>query len=225
MRWPPWSSATVKRRPTEAAGKHASASHRVRIVGGRWKRTPLSVPQVAGLRPTPDRVRETLVNWLGQDLSGLRCLDAFAGSGALGLEAASRGAAHVLMIERDRVALAAIRSAIERLGGTQAQVELVSGDALAEMQRRSAVGERFDLVFLDPPFGDEALLVEALRRLPPLLAPGALVYVETAEAWPGSDPPAQFRVARAGRAGAVHYHLLVHEPDAGDVTAAKELQA
>ncbi len=200
----------------------------MRIVGGRWKRTPLSVPAVAGLRPTPDRVRETLFNWLGQDLSGLRCLDAFSGSGALGLEAASRGAAHVLMIERDRVAMAAIRSAIERLGATPAQIELVAGDALAEMRRRAGAGERFDLVFVDPPFGDEALLTEAMRRLPPLLAPGALVYVECATAWPESAAPgsqAQFRVVRAGRAGAVHYHLLVHETDAGDGTAAKELQA
>lgn len=216
----------------------------MRIVGGRWKRTPLSVPAVAGLRPTPDRVRETLFNWLGQDLTGLRCLDAFAGSGALGFEAASRGAAQVVMIERDRVALAAIRSAIERLGDPQAQVELVAGDALVEMQRRAAAGERFDLVFVDPPFGDEALLAEALRRLPPLLAPDALVYVESATAWPqevatgalentasllgtgasGKAPQAQFRVVRAGRAGAVHYHLLVHEPDAGHGAAAKELQ-
>jgi len=218
----------VKRRPTEPAGKHASASHRVRIVGGRWKRTPLTVPSTADLRPTPDRVRETLFNWLGQDLWGQRCLDAFAGTGALGLEAASRGAARVVMIERDRAALAAIRAAIERLGATQ--VELVAGDALAELHRRAAAGERFDLVFVDPPFGDEALLAEAMRRLPPLLAPDALVYVESAAPWPVAAaaslaPWAQFRVVRAGRAGAVHYHLVVHEPDAGDGAAAKELQA
>ncbi|MFP5405697.1 MAG: RsmD family RNA methyltransferase, partial [Gammaproteobacteria bacterium] len=119
-------------------------SHKVRIVGGAWKRTPLTVPDVPGLRPTPDRVRETLFNWLGQSLDGLRCLDAFAGSGSLGLEAASRGAARVVMIERDRIALAGIRRAIERLGAQQ--VELLSGDAIAAFDRLVRAGERFDLV-------------------------------------------------------------------------------
>jgi len=202
-RWRRSSSATVSRQRAEPA-------HRVRIVGGAWKRTPLQVPDAPGLRPTPDRVRETLFNWLGQTLDGLRCLDAFAGSGALGLEAASRGAARVLMIERDRVALAAIRRAIERLGASQ--VELVAGDALAEIVRRAVAGERFDLVFLDPPFG-QGLADEALRRLGPLLAPGARVYVESEAPLVA---PAGFHVVRADRAGHVHYHLLAVDGDVHD---------
>jgi len=201
------------------AGGHrprgAEVPHRVRIVGGDWKRTPLRVPDVPGLRPTPDRVRETLFNWLGQSLAGLRCLDAFAGSGALGLEAASRGASRVLMIERDRAALAAIRDTIARLGAGD-RVELVAGDALAEIDRRAAAGERFDLVFLDPPFGG-GLAARALARLAPLLAPGASVYVESEAP---VEPPEGMALARSGRAGQVHYHLFVEA--AGDGRAGPE---
>lgn len=195
----------------------------MRIVGGAWKRTPLKVPDVPGLRPTPDRVRETLFNWLGQSLDGLRCLDAFAGSGALGLEAASRGAARVLMIERDRAALAAIRDTVDRLGAAD-RVELAAGDAFVEFGRRAKAGERFDLVFLDPPFG-EGLAGKALARLAPLLAPEARVYVES-EA-PLAPPPG-FELARAGRAGQVHYHLFVWAdeagPDAGQAGASADEQ-
>jgi 16S rRNA (guanine(966)-N(2))-methyltransferase RsmD len=181
----------------------AGAPQRVRIVGGAWKRTPLRVPEVPGLRPTPDRVRETLFNWLGQSLDGWHCLDAFAGSGALGLEAASRGAARVLMIERDRTAAGAIADTIHRLGAAR-QVELVQADALVELARRAGSAERFDLVFLDPPFG-EGLAGKALARLSPLLSPGALVYVEDDAP---VVPPAGFVLVRSGRAGHVHYHLF-----------------
>lgn len=183
--------------------------HKLRIVGGAWKRTPLFVSAIGGLRPTPDRVRETLFNWLGQKLDGLRCLDAFAGTGALGLEAASRGAAWVVIIERDRRALAAIRRFTERLGA--GQVELVAADALVEFDRRIHAGERFDVVFLDPPFG-EGLLDRALARLPALLAPRARIYAESETAL---DPVAGFHVVRAGRAGRVHYHLLMQDDDIG----------
>ncbi|MBN9460555.1 MAG: 16S rRNA (guanine(966)-N(2))-methyltransferase RsmD [Burkholderiales bacterium] len=195
-------SARGGARAPHPGGAHA---HRVRIVGGRWKRTPLAVPDVPGLRPTPDRVRETLFNWLGQTLDGRSCLDPFAGSGALGLEAASRGARRVVMIERDRSALAVIRAAIERLGA--AQVELVAGDALEALARLARAGERFDLVLLDPPF-DAGLLEPALARLPPLLAPGARVYVEAGA--PLAVPPG-WRIERAARAGHVHYHLICRD--------------
>ena len=206
MRWQPSWSATVNRRRAEPGARPpgAAAPHRVRIVGGAWKRTPLRVPDLPGLRPTPDRVRETLFNWLGQTLDGLRCLDAFAGSGALGLEAASRGAARVLMIERDRTALAAIRDTVNRLGAGD-RVELAGGDAFVEFGRRAAAGERFDLVFLDPPFAT-GFAEKALARLAPLLAPGARVYVESETS---VAPPPGFELARAGRAGQVHYHLFV----------------
>jgi len=196
-------------RPASATARPAArgAPHRVRIVGGTWKRTPLVVPDVPGLRPTPDRVRETLFNWLGQSLDGKSCLDPFAGSGALGLEAASRGARRVVMVERDRTALAAIRAAIERLQATQ--VELVAGDAFDAIAHLARAGERFDLVLLDPPFG-EGLAERVLPLLPALLAPGARVYVETGTRF---DAPAGWRVERAERAGNVHYHLLRRDDD------------
>ena len=193
----------MKRASRPAGG----APQRVRIVGGDWKRTPLKVPDLPGLRPTPDRVRETLFNWLGQSLEGWRCLDAFAGTGALGLEAASRGAAQVLMVERDRVAASAIAETLVRLGA-QGRVELVVADAFAEVDRRARAGQKFDLVFLDPPFG-AGLAVRMLERLSGeaqrLLAPGALVYVEDEAP---VTPPAGFELLRADRAGHVHYHLF-----------------
>jgi 16S rRNA (guanine966-N2)-methyltransferase len=172
---------------------------RVRIVGGRWRSRRLTVAGVEGLRPTPDRVRETLFNWLGQELGGLACLDLYAGSGALGFEAASRGAARVLMIERDRAALRMLER--NRAALDAAQIEIVRADALAWL--RSA-GERFDVVFVDPPYAQRALR-RVLAALPPRLAPGALVYAES-DAWPDLDD--DWRVARRGRAGRVDYRLL-----------------
>jgi 16S rRNA (guanine(966)-N(2))-methyltransferase RsmD len=195
-----------------ARGSASGAPQRVRIVGGAWKRTPLAVPDVPGLRPTPDRVRETLFNWLGQTLEGRSCVDPFAGSGALGLEAASRGARRVVMVERDRVALAAIRAAIERLHA--AQVELVAGDAFEVLARLARAGERFDLVLLDPPFG-QGLVERALPLLPALLAPEALVYVETDTAF---EPPPGWRIARRDHAGNVHYHLIHRDEPRGPAT-------
>jgi 16S rRNA (guanine(966)-N(2))-methyltransferase RsmD len=192
------------------------ARQRVRIVGGRWKRTPLAVPDVPGLRPTPDRVRETLFNWLGQDLAGLRCLDLFAGTGALGLEAASRGAAEVRLVESDRRARAALREAIERLGAVQ--VTLAGNDALAELAEARAQGRRFDLVFLDPPFHHQ-WLQRVLPLLPPLLAQPAAIYVEAEAALSPDEVRAAlgpgWEIARADRAGQVFYHLLrcIRQPD------------
>ena len=187
----------------------AAGAHRVRIIGGAWKRTPLVVPDVPGLRPTPDRVRETLFNWLGQDLSGLACLDAFAGTGALGLEAASRGAAPVWLVEPEQRAQAAIAAAVARLHADQ--VRLVRGDALHAIERAREEGRRFDVVFLDPPFG-QGWLARVVPALPPVLAPGARLYVE-AEAPLGADDLARWlgpgaEVLRSARAGQVFYHLL-----------------
>ncbi len=193
-----------------AGGRNAgSAARRVRIVGGRWKRTPLSVPDVEGLRPTPDRVRETLFNWLGQDLEGLDCLDLFAGTGALGLEAASRGAQRVLLVESDRRAASAIASVLERLDARG--VTLLRADALSAIADARDAGRRFDLVFLDPPFG-HGWLERVLPLLPPVLAPGARVYVESDAALPDQALDdlmgTGWRVVRADRAGQVFYHLL-----------------
>lgn len=198
----------MTRPPGAAAAASGARAHRLRIVGGQWKRTPIAVPDVVGLRPTPDRVRETLFNWLGQRLDGRRCLDLFAGTGALGFEAASRGAAQAVLVERDRRAAAAIAATIERLRADR--VRLVCADAFDALRRFARAGERFDVVFVDPPFG-EALHARALAALAPVLAPGALVYVESGEAF---EAPAGWRVEREGRAGQVRYHLMSRQADA-----------
>jgi 16S rRNA (guanine(966)-N(2))-methyltransferase RsmD len=182
----------------------AAARHEVRIVGGRWKRSKLPVADRPGLRPTPDRVRETLFNWLGQDLNGWRVLDAFAGSGALGFEAASRGAARVLLLERDAALVRALRDARTRLQADAVQVEAV--DALAWMARAEAAA--FELVLLDPPF-DADLFASALAAAAPLVAAAGFIYLEAPIEW--TEPPAGFALHRHGRAGAVHYHLLRRE--------------
>ena len=175
-------------------------AHEVRLIGGLWKRSKLPVADRPGLRPTPDRVRETLFNWLGQDLTGWRCLDAFAGSGALGFEAASRGAAEVLLLERDADLVRSLRASKQRLGAKALSVE--PADALAWMAR--CAPDRFDLVFLDPPF-DAGWLATAQDRAAALVVPGGFLYVESGQD-PGT-PPAGFEPWRSGRAGAVHHSL------------------
>ena len=176
----------------------------VRIVGGQWKRSKLPVADVPGLRPTPDRVRETLFNWLGQNLSGWRCLDAFAGSGALGFEAASRGAAEVVLVERDRTQVAALNAVKQRLDAVHLRVE--NADALAWMARCAPAS--FELVFIDPPF-DAALVEPALGAAARLIVAGGFVYVESGAALePQAWVPKGLALHRQGRAGAVHFHLL-----------------
>jgi 16S rRNA (guanine966-N2)-methyltransferase len=173
--------------------------NRVRIVGGEWRSRLIAFPPRRDLRPTPDRVRETLFNWLGQDLSGAACLDLFAGSGALGFEAASRGARRVVMVERDPVvfrALAASRTAL-----TAAAVELAQADALEFLRVDAGV---YDIVFLDPPFSS-GYWPRLAPLLPPRLAPGAFVYHESAQS---DDLPPGWEMWRQGRAGRVKYQLL-----------------
>jgi 16S rRNA (guanine966-N2)-methyltransferase len=171
----------------------------VRLIGGRWKRSKLPVLDRPGLRPTPDRVRETLFNWLGQDLAGWRVLDAFAGSGALGFEAASRGAREVVLLERDAVIARSLAASKERLHADALAVHAT--DALAWMA--SAAHGRFDLVMLDPPFdaGLHGTATEAALRL---LSPGGWLYVESGEAL---EPPDGCQTHRHLQAGAVHAHL------------------
>jgi len=181
----------------------AGQGNRVRIIGGEWRRRVLRFPDAQDLRPTPDRVRETLFNWLGQDLTGLTCLDLFAGSGALGLEAASRGARLVVMIERDPHAFKALLENAKLLHARS--VELLRADALEFL---ASDARAYDVVFLDPPYAmrDRTPL---LMRVRPRLAPGASVYFETPEPVP---LPAGWEVVRDGRAGAVHYQLLRISP-------------
>jgi 16S rRNA (guanine(966)-N(2))-methyltransferase RsmD len=172
----------------------------VRIIGGAWRSRLISFPAERGLRPTPDRVRETLFNWLGQDLSGKRCLDLFAGSGALGFEALSRGAAEVVSVEHSRAAAAALRENAARLDARGWR--LVVGDALHFLRDPGA--GRFDVVFVDPPY-DSGLAAATLARLPAVLAPGAAVYVESNGP---IEPGAPWHVRKQARAGSVHYRLL-----------------
>ena len=178
--------------------------HEVRIIGGRWKRTKLAVLDRPGLRPTPDRVRETLFNWLGQDLTGWRCLDAFAGTGALGFEAASRGAAEVVMLERDSKLLRHLHEVRERLKAEQVHIE--GADALTWMARCEA--GRFELVLLDPPF-DAGLFDAALSAAARLPVAGGFLYLEANVEWPSESLEAiGLRPVRHARAGAVHAQLL-----------------
>ena len=180
----------------------------VRIIGGSWKRSKLPVADRPGLRPTPDRVRETLFNWLGQDLSGWRCLDAFAGSGALGFEAASRGAAEAVLVERDPALVALLSAAKARLGAEAVRIE--RGDALQWMARAAADG--FELVMLDPPF-DAPLALPAMAAAARIVTPGGFVYVEAPTAIAGEPVAAAgLEPWRAARAGNVHFHLFRRPP-------------
>jgi len=174
----------------------------VRIVGGRWKRSTLPVLERPGLRPTPQRVRETLFNWLGHDLAGWVCLDAFAGTGALGFEAASRGAGQVVMLEREPALLEALRSVKARLQADAVTIE--RADALAWM--RAATQRRFDLILLDPPFEQALLLESAIEAAAHLVAGDGFIYVEADKPLSAAAPG--FALWRHDRAGAVWFHLL-----------------
>ena len=189
-------------RTAHSSGEGRQLPREVRIIGGQWKRSKLPVTDAPGLRPTPDRVRETLFNWLGQDLSGWRCLDAFAGSGALGFEAASRGADEVVLLERDRRLAASLTETKIRLKAEALRVEAV--DALGWMARCAPAS--FELVFIDPPF-DAALVQPALVAALRLVVPQGFIYVEAGEPL-GVGLLGGLSVHRHGRAGAVHFHLL-----------------
>jgi len=172
---------------------------RIRITGGEWRSRLIQVAGAPGLRPTPDRVRETLFNWLGQDLGGLRCLDLFAGSGILGFEAASRGADYVALVERARPAFTALQ---KHADGLECQrLELFCCDAL---KFAPSSARRFDLLFLDPPYG-QGWLARIEPRLDELAAPGARLY---AEAEMPLERLGRWSVVKQGRAGQVFFHLL-----------------
>ncbi len=187
-----------------------ASANEVRLIGGQWKRSKLQVLDKPGLRPTPNRVRETLFNWLGQDLSGWRCVDVFAGSGALGFEAASRGALKVVLVERDAALVRCLRDSQSRLKALSVHVE--AGDGLAYLQR-CAKGS-VDLVFIDPPF-EANLFDSALATAGPALADGGWVYLEADRVFTEALlQGAGWRLHRAGRAGAVFFHLLQRSTEA-----------
>ena len=178
-------------------------SNQVRIIGGHWRSRVIRFPDAPGLRPTPDRLRETLFNWLGQDLTGKTCLDLFAGSGALGFEAASRNAREVVMVERDAGVHRALRETHAVLAASQVELRRADAESFVKTDAR-----RYDVVFLDPPFG-QGLLPKLLDALRPRLADDAQVYVEAEAA---IDPPAGFEILRRTRAGQVHGLLIKYSP-------------
>lgn len=173
--------------------------NKVRIGGGEMRSRMISFPDVEGLRPTPDRVRETLFNWLGQTLYGRDCLDLFAGSGVLGFEAASRGAGRVVMIERNRAAFKALQENVGKL-----RCENVFVHPLDALEFASRDTHRYDVIFLDPPFQSD-YLSKLLAILPPRLKENGLVYVESGKA---IAIPAPWKVIRSGKAGQVYYQLI-----------------
>jgi 16S rRNA (guanine966-N2)-methyltransferase len=193
---------------------HKSSSqgpNRLRIIGGRWRGSRIVFPPLAAIRPSPDRVRETLFNWLQQQIVGARCLDLFAGSGALGLEALSRGAAHVTFVDREPQIGRHLSQTLERLGSRDATV--VVEDAQRFLSRPA---QPFDIVFLDPPF-DSGVLEQVGGRLQGWLAPGGYVYVECPAERSLALLPAHWAVQRTKRAGQVGYHLLRASDPANEV--------
>ena len=198
----------MNKKPPRPAAPAAHAAHEVRIIGGQWKRSKLPVVDRPGLRPTPSRVRETLFNWLGHNLSGWRCVDAFAGTGALGLEAGSRGAAAVTLVEQDPLLCKSLQGTVLRLKAGGIRVE--RGDGVAALRQRA--GQGLELVFLDPPFADganAALFGAALQAARQAVGEQGLIYLEAPRSW-AEDELAQIglRAHRQGRAGLVHFHLL-----------------
>ena len=195
-------SKHAKDKPAAAAVPKGAGE--IRIIGGQWKRTRLPVAQRPGLRPTPDRVRETLFNWLGQDLAGWRCLDAFAGTGALGLEAASRGAASVLLVENDAALVAQLQVLQAKLQASAVRVQ--RGDGVSALKQ--ATPASLDLVLLDPPF-DGPFFEPALQAGAQAVAAAGFIYLEAPRAWADEELAAHGLVLyRHLKAGAVHAHLL-----------------
>ena len=191
----------TKLRPITSTG---SPSHELRIIGGQWKRSKIKVIDLPGLRPTPDRVRETLFNWLGQDLSSWRCVDAFAGTGALGFEAASRGAQSVLMFEQDAQLVSMLSETQKRLAASAVKVQ--KGDALMALTRIAPCS--LDVVFLDPPF-EADFFESALELAAKAVAPEGWVYLEAPKKWEAQAlAPCGLMVVKYMKAGAVHAHLL-----------------
>lgn len=207
----------MQKKPAKVPVHRAPPPQQVRIIGGAWKRTPLPVLDALGLRPTPDRVRETVFNWINHLWDGnwadAACLDLFAGSGALGFEAASRGASAVTMIDSHTPVVRQLDAVKARLKADTVQV--LRGDAMASAQNFALRGQRFKLVFLDPPYQQE-YLSRSLPLCAGLLEPGGLVYAEAGAPLPftpedGSPAPdwlAPWEAIRADKAGVVHFYLL-----------------
>ncbi len=202
----------TKRKNSSARGegRQAGGGQRVRVIGGQWRGRGIEFPASAALRPTPDRVRETLFNWLQSDVVGSRCLDLFAGSGALGIEALSRGAAEVVFVENDATAASSIEASLERFQTDSGRV--VQSDAFRFL---CGAVQPFDIVFLDPPYASRALasLCAKLDEAGWVRA-GGLVYLEDAASAGPPELPPGWTLLRSKRAGDVGYHLARREPPA-----------
>ncbi len=196
----------VKRPKTgKVVARKAKPPGEIRIIGGLYKRSKLPVPNKPGLRPTPDRVRETLFNWLGQDLSGWRCADVFAGTGVLGFEAASRGATDVLLCEQDAGLLPQLQALKTRLNAGAVRIE--RGDGLSALRRLLAGSQQ--LIFLDPPY-ESSLFEPALQAAAKAIGDTGLIYLEAPRPWLDEELQTMgLQLHRSGRAGAVHFHLLI----------------
>ncbi len=210
----PRKPASKPAKPAKVPVHGPQHSHQVRIIGGSWKRTPLPVLSASGLRPTPDRVRETVFNWINHQRDGnwatAQVLDLFAGSGALGFEAASRGAHSVMMVDSLSPVVQQLENIKQKLHADA--VQILRGDALAVAQSAASRGQRFDLIFLDPPY-QQNFIERCLPLCSKLLNEGGLVYVESGAALAfaeGETPEwmAGWEVIRADKAGMVHFHLL-----------------
>ena len=192
----------------------------VRIIAGDWRGRRIRFPAAPGLRPTSDRRRETLFNWLAPDLPGARCLDLFAGSGALGFEAASRGAARVVLVESSREVAAAL-AASRRALGAESRTEVIHARATRYLARAA---EPFDIVFLDPPFAQPALVGDACQRLASgWLAPGAWVYLEVAAHEERPRVPEQWQLRRELASGDAHALLYRARARDGGITGDSDL--
>lgn len=176
--------------------------NKVRVIGGEWRGRVVSFPSNTTVRPTPSRVRETVFNWLGQDMSGKVCLDLFAGSGAMGIEAASRRSEHVVMVDADRKVYSALQSSLQKLQANN--IELLMTDALKFIISDQ---RQFDVIFLDPPY-QLGLLPKLLSLLPSHLTQDGLIYLEAGSS---SEPNEDWSVWRSSQAGRVHYQLLKYE--------------
>lgn len=191
---------------TRRPPRNPASSNQLRIIGGQWRGRKLSFPDHEGLRPTPDRVRETLFNWLQYQLPGAACLDLFSGSGALALEALSRGAASAQLVERAAVVARQLQSNLKLLQACNAQVEQDSAQRWLQRQQQS--GLQYDLVFLDPPFR-QGMLAECCELLESgaLLKPGAMVYIEAERELKTPPVPNHWQLHRHKEAGQVGYFL------------------
>ncbi|MDC8757828.1 16S rRNA (guanine(966)-N(2))-methyltransferase RsmD [Janthinobacterium fluminis] len=219
------------KKPAKVPVHRPPHSNQVRIIGGSWKRTALPVLEAQGLRPTPDRVRETLFNWIHHlrdgDWASARCLDLFAGSGALGFEAASRGAQSVKMVDAHTPVIRQLDDIKTKLRAEQ--VQLLRGDAMLTAQGMAARGQRFDLIFLDPPYQQD-FLARALPLCAALLQEGGLVYAESGLPLTFDDPAgparpdwmAPWEVIRADKAGTVFFHLLSYRKAPPEAAGAAE---